>query len=303
MSIAFSTAVPVVQLTQNFNFEMHESGQRGTRVFVDASVRPDLSSEDLPAIGSGWSDDYSGCRLRNIRVTYIQDNDNCGRRFECVYDTQSNDDSNALTNQSGAGVTNDVTKLACQVDAGSDSVTWEPWEEPSASRFPTGTKFTHKWTAAPGAGQDVKQLVFKRTITGQFSVERIIKDSKFRDWLEKSWSKTGKLNDAEFFQFPAGTLLYTGCQMAKTWTQFGTSTKREWKGNLIFIYKSVTGSPTAGLDGWNWILREDTGEWNKPQMKTVPAGQSGFLYESADFSELLTFGGWDVTLPTMIVNK
>ena len=301
MTIAFSTPIPVVQLTQNFSFEMYESGQRGVRVYVDASIRPDVTSESLPAIGSSWSDDYKGCRLRTIRVSYIQDNDNCGRRFECSYDTQSNDDSNSLTNESGAGVTNDVNKLACQMEVGSESVTWEPIKKPLAAKYPTNTKFTHLWNGV--AGQFVEQLLFKRTVTGQFGVERLITASKISAFLLKSFSHAGTINSVEFFGCPAGTVLYQGCNMSKTWTQFGTSTKMQWKGNLIFLYKGVTYDPRANADGWNYVLREDSGLWQRPKAVAPPAGENGYLYQSTDFTELMTFGGWDVDLPNLSVGR
>lgn len=301
MTVAFTVAIPVVQIVQSFVFEMYKDGQRGIRNYVDASVRPDATSENLPAIGSGWDDDYPDCRLRNIRVTYIDDNDNCGRKFECTYDTQDLDDAQDQTNEGGIPVTNDVNKLASTIDAGAEMVTWEPYDK-SADVEAVNPLWvpTHFWGSD---SEDVKQLVFKRVVTASFSVERIISDAKMDDFLELSFSLQGKLNNSSFFGQPAGTCLYQGCQLQSYLSQFGISNKKKWKGMLTFVYKSVTGTTGAGNDGWNFILREENGEWDKPVMNHPPAGSDGFLYEDGDFDELMTISGPDVHLPNLNVSK
>jgi len=65
------------------------------------------------------------------------------------------------------------------------------------------------------------------------------------------------------------------------------------------------GKPCAeegGLDGWNWVLREDATmaltPWGKPYMQAADPGKM-FLYQATAFAPLLTAAGRPVDFPDL----
>jgi len=281
------TDIPVVEIVKGFEFTMSKDGPTGRRCFVDASVLPNKTVVSLPNIGDKWSDEYPECRLRDIRITYIDDNDLCGKQYECNYSARPDDQ--LKTNDDGMFSRRDERELATQIDTGAETLIIEPYELPKdAADLSKYASYLYKWQSDDAdCAQPIYILIPKHTIV----IERIISDSKLDEFFAVSAECSGKVNKDKFFELEPETVLYLGASMVSQWSPFGLTYKKQWKAKLTFIYRPL---------GWQYIWRNDKATFDKPLRKSE--GEPS-LYQTISFEELLTAGGVDVSFPDIVVEK
>jgi len=247
----------VYALTQNWSFTISDSGVIGTRVYLETTAAMPVASTTLPKLGSTWDSDYPFVTLKTITITYINDNDNCGRLFTCSYD--------------GSPYTQTAEPLSSEelpknVSVTGELVSWEP------------TKSSYKWLD----GVAVAQPVFVQVANAEITVTRVVKD--FDAYMAQVFFCTNLCNDSELFGFPEGALMFAGADMTEFKNKMGN---KRWKADLKFVARKCQGDIAAGAsdpDGWGWTfqLREDTGKWDEPKLQ--PAGKA--LYAVTDLTVL-----------------
>jgi len=96
-------------------------------------------------------------------------------------------------------------------------------------------------------------------------------------------ARVGKINDAVFEGFAAGTLLYMGASAEEYHNSTGG---KRWRSDHTFQFRLPTNTAGADADGWNYVYRannQGNNGWDKPK----DAGGK-FLYVSAEFDTILT---------------
>jgi len=246
-------SVQVYELVEQWRFSISASSVSGTRVYLDSDASLGTSRVALPNIGDVWDLDYGNVTLKTIDVTYLNDNDNCGRKYVCNYDGLP------YTQTSIVQSSDDFPR---SVDVSGEFITWEP----------KGNIF--QW----GSDDSVtKQAVFKHVATATFRIARVVKD--FDDYMHDVAGKVNRVNAANFLGFPAGTVLFIGANMTEFNNRVGF---KRWRADLNFVFRTVTGDLRDGYDGWNYFLRNDTGKFDS----IYNANDLTNLYELIHFDTL-----------------
>ena len=251
--------VQVYELTQQWRFTVSANSISGTRIYLGTNASLSTELVDLPNIGDEWSDDYPNVTLKTIDVTYINDNDNCGKRYVCSYDG---------TPYEQTAVIQDSDEFPRNVSVSGEFIVWEPKDN------------IFKW------GSDLTvadQVVFKHVATATFRIVRVVKD--FDDYMYDVAKLLNKVNGDTFLGFPAGTVLFNGANMTEFRNRVGS---RRWRAELTFTFRTVTGDfgiPDEGQaprDGWNYFMRNDTGKFDS----IFNANDNSNLYSLEDFTDL-----------------
>jgi hypothetical protein len=281
------TNLQVVPLTKSWTFSIDEAGQRGTRLYLEASYHPSPggTAVALPCIYDKWSTDFPLCLARNISVRHLGDNDLCGREFTVTYDSRASDFSQGQTNDAGQTVGANEFDFPLSADVNAEVTAWEK---------PNGAAATWFWsdTGDPIEGQPI----FKFSCGAEIKLLRVIYANKLDDFFKLSLEYVGKVNDDVFLGIPEGLLLYRGANLTEFRDLNGA---KRWRAELVFALRVVKGdlAVTAGTqnDGWNYILRESDGEWE------VPVNGAGApLYDNADFRDLLDLAKPTVRIPNLL---
>ena len=244
-------------LMEQWQFTITNSGATGTRVYLDTDiVLANSSKENIPKIGDSWSDDYPDVVVKSLGITYVNNSDECGKKITVSYGPWSIEME--VTPQSE----DDLLK---NVSVTGEFISWEP------------KNTTFQWL---DDSDPVVQPLFLNIAKAGVQIYRVIRD--FDAYMYVVMSLVNKVNASEFLGFPAESVLFTGANCSEFKNRSGS---KRWKVELLFTVRSCTGDYTDGNDGWNFLLREDTGTWDKPV--TADAFYST-LYESTSFEILFT---------------
>jgi hypothetical protein len=258
--------IMVYPLVSQWHFNSSVDSLSGTRVYLDGSAKSILNGitqVELPRLGDEWDDDYPNITCKSIDTTYLNDNDNCPKKFICAYD------GIPYTQTAVSGNENDLPK---NVSIGGENRAFEPKN--------------NLWKWASNNDNIVHQNISKRTIVANINIVRIVKD--FDEYMKTVFGIAGKINQEIFLGFPVGTVLFIGANMSEFRNKIGS---KRWSAELVFQVKSVNGRINSGVDnadGWTYSLREDgkvgyIGGWDRPY---IPGSPKIYLYDYAIFNPL-----------------
>jgi hypothetical protein len=151
------------------------------------------------------------------------------------------------------------------------------------------TQTAWKWVDGTKCNQDM----YRRIGVTSFSLLRVIAEpdsdqslaiTKIKAYMANSlFPLMGKLNDATFYGYAAGKVLFEGADISNYSDHMSCPA---YHVNLLFAVRSVTGVAGANNDGWNFVLRvqgKNAGTFAKPK-----SSAGTYVYESASFAGLFT---------------
>lgn len=238
----------------DYFFEQNETGMTGQRTFIEFPGGP-VSA--LPAIGDAMVDqednDVAGCTLRSIRRVFAEGHGS-SRKLVFSY--------NSTAGASAGGSRVPRNPADRQFSGGSEVISVD------------GPGFV--WYGTTDA---VSTPVFKRVATGSFTVPKIGMDATAKGtWFTNHFvAKVGKVNDAAFEGFRAGSVLFDSISGGNGVNEDGDEV---WNFTCNFLWRLV---PGLASEDWQHILDADTGLWKKPE-----DSDGGLLYGEADFSAIFT---------------
>lgn len=278
-----NTNVTVKALMENWSFSIKSSGTNGTRVYLEDAG----GTTTLPQIGDAWSADYPYVTLKETTITYLQNSPDCPRKFTCYYDG---------TNWIEALVSPD--ELPTSLEASGEFISYKPFSGYGS------TFFWYNTINPPAEPTKVDQMLYKNIGVITFKLQRTVKD--IDDYIAKITPLLCKTNDAEFRGFPVGTVLFSGANTYQYTNKWGAW---RWKSELMFVFRKIKAAQGVGQtevemvpDSWNYILREDTGKFDRPVYCSGSLGQDPktYLYQQASFEPL--FAGPEDTEDELIEN-
>lgn len=257
MSVYTATQLEVYLLTERWGFQTGIAGLSGTRTYLDTTADLGVSKVGLPKLGDAWDSDNTNITLKNIEVNLLSDRDTCGKKYFCTYDGQP-------FGQTATPLSDDDVPRS--VEVGGEYLTWV---EPSSGSF-----------YFKSDNVKVEQAMARQVSFSNFRMYRVISNSFIDDYMVTVMGMVNKLNDTSFVGFPSEMVMFTGANMTEFKNRIGAL---RWRVELNFSARSVTRNFTNGNDGWNYILRDSTGTWDKPVIGI--AGTEG-IYPTANFKLL-----------------
>jgi len=296
--VEIKTDIEVVLLSQKYQTTKNYDGsQSGTRVYHEASYHPNSAGKIvyLPDQGDSWSVEAPDLKVVTIEQTYLQDRTECGRLWTLNY-TNIDMTYSASGGEEDPEATANEKDFRTSIELGVENVTFEV------------NAGVWKWydTDLPCSNKVIPVPVSISTI----KLYRTIYGTQLWAFNEMDFFAHGKCNKGLFYNIPSWMLLYRGANLLEKKGEFG---ERIWDAELIFDFRSVTGNfvwgegdlTDGGLDGWNWIVREDKdmakGMFGK-QYYIDNAGNKQFLYKStsaASLKDLLIVGGPAIKFPDL----
>lgn len=266
--MAYGDPIMAYPLISEWQITIGGTGSSGTRKYLETTETLSGTKEAVPNIGQVWDGDHP-ITVSSIKMTYLNDNDNCGKLYTVNYD------SNSSFNQQFEVA---ADELPVSVDIGGELIAVEPFRTINDVK-------TYYWKFVSDE-KDVEQPLYKRTAVASIKFTRIVSDAEA--YVNTCMDYVGKVNQDTFFGFGIEQVMFEGCS---TYQFLNSKGQKRWKAELTFTVRKVTGEGSE--DGWNYVLRPDgLGEgagWDKPVIKTgVNANKS--LYEDADFDALLNEG-------------
>jgi len=251
--------ISVIPLVAQWSFSISDTSLGGTRAFREGTHS---TPTYLPKIGDAWDTEYTNVTLKSIETSYIEDNDNCGRKFICTY--------NGLPYTQQAIINTDL--LPRTMDIGGEMRAWEPRG--------------NLWKWASNGNVISNQNLSRRVVIVNYRMYRTVKD--FNEYTVAMINIAGKINAQDFHGFPVGSVLFLGPNMSEFKNKIGAT---RWRAELLFSIKSCTGRLSSGVanaDGWTYDLREDgnvgyINGWDRP---VIPGSPDTYLYEYADFAPI-----------------
>lgn len=280
-------SIQVVLLGRGYFLETtKKGGQKGQKIYMEASFHPDPGTPvSLPSIDDPWSTDAPSVKVVNIFMEYLNQDTNCGRTWTVSY-------QNDITENDETVINPDEEDLQTTIELGAELISFQPPAD------------VWHWYAG---GPAITIPIGIHINTAVVKVYRTIWNNKLDKFMEINFQKMGKINSDLFWGIPNYMLLYEGSNLQETRDDNGN---RIWKAEMVFTFRTVTGDYTmgsacgeeGGLDGWNWVLREDstmaTTPWGKPYMSAAIPSKM-FLYQATEFAPLLTAAGKPVTFPDL----
>jgi hypothetical protein len=267
--------VMVYPLVSQWHFLVTQDSVSGVRVYLDGSAGLNVTQVELPKIGEQWDDDYQYVTCKSVDTSYLNDNDNCPKKYICAYDGVP------FTQTAISGNENDLPKT---VSIGGENRAFEP------------KSGTWKWESD---GEPISnQNLNLRTVVANISISRVVKD--FDGYMQTVFKLAGRINSEKFLGFPVGTVLFVGANMSEFKNRMGS---KRWMADLNFQAKSCNGRIETGVanaDGWTYSVREITGTkpktdswingWDRPYIPANPSGTpptiKTYLFLYSSFTEL-----------------
>lgn len=267
-------SIQVYPLMENWSFNITQSGITGKRTYLEcADGLTGVTAEALPTIGTKWDDDYPTCTCKSIDVTYVQNNENCGRKYVCSYDSSAFVQSEEIA----------ADDLPINVMISGSHVAIEPFTNLDANNKKTND-ITYYWNwDSDNAG--VHQSIGKMFGICNIKFTRVVDDAA--NYVKRCLKYVGYVNEGVFFGFTSGMVLFEGVELFQFKNKFGNT---RWKAQLSFAVKNVTNNFTEyQKNGWNYMLRKDgkgdVTKWDKPKDK-----DGKYMYSGKDFDALLNEG-------------
>jgi hypothetical protein len=227
--------IQVYPLMQQWSFTESYQGVSGTRVYLEDKSQPGVggTAETLPDIGDTWDDDdYDGVTLKSIETSYPSTED-CGRRFVCNYDSNPFTQVEVL-NDEDTPTNVEISGELCAIEPYSDKVDSEGKH----------TEFYWTWDSDD---EGVNQSIFTHAVLTNIKYTKTISDVD--DYVMTCNEYTGHTNDAKFFGFPKGMVLFEGANLYQFKNKAGWT---RWRAELNFSIRNVTDNLTDDdKNGWN----------------------------------------------------
>jgi len=293
------SGVQVVGLVQDWRGSPAIDGaSSGFRRYLEVDTNDDIKAEltgsvhkeELPGLGSAWSNDFPHLLLVRIEVKRTADDPVAPRQFDCYYESRFINTQGMVNN--GAG-TIDYTKLETSFESSSEIITLDP-------AGPTSGYKPYTWAKA---NYTVVQSVYFITSITTIKVIRMIKDILAFENTSKGLQ--GRVNNAAMWNgvFQPGIILYNGY----TSTPFVDGNEmQKWRTELTFTARRVTGGAgdigpgpqgAAEMDGWNYCLNENRTQdtdpvWDRPFTKK---GTSFIYLYAAGTMDPLFYAGAEIS--------
>ena len=240
------TPTQVVPLMAEWNFDYGIDTWAGTKKFIDATVRPDKTPQDLPQIGDSWNIGFPQVLCKNINIKYLGDKDTCGMVYICSYDSQPTDNSqNNANNNIGEDDPPQSIDISCNFETYSGDEIKDKW----------------KWTSDSTMANNI--IINKIEVNMSFNVRRKVKYDQLHSFINATKGLLGKVNADVFFGLQIGSCLYMGATADEVHSQSG---KYFWI-TFKFQVKSIPSddnNPPANYYGWNYIYRPLETMYDKP---------------------------------------
>ena len=243
-------------LVGGWKFEINADGATGTRVYLHTDeVLPNSTLVNIPKIGDSWDEDWPDVVVKSIDVGYYE-SELCGQKITVNYGPRTI--SFEIQGQSA----DDLLK---NVDVAGEALAVKSQNQ------------VFRWEGDTSDNKYVKQDLYLTIAKGSIRMFRIIKS--FNSYMRTVFERVNTVNQDNILGFPSEMLRFNGvsCQEFRDRSGF-----KRWRVELVFEIRSVTGNFTAGKDGWNYVFRETTGQWQKVKNESTDEG----LYKLADWDEL-----------------
>lgn len=254
------------ELVDGYQIEYDAKGITAQRQFIESDTVPaGNETVTLPVIGDIFHDPAE--RLQHLFCTKItQKYINSDKRkvlYTCYYSNEPVDNSNMLleyTPPTDPGELPQVLEYAGEINL---------WKAPT-----TETEQVWRWESQSGEG--VKAIPF-RIRTYNKKVNRIIPESKYRDYIVRIQECLGKVNGKAIWNQDGGDgcWLFTGARSELFRDQ---RDDRAYLFELTFSYRDPDGTDE---DGWQKILNSK-GEWLRP----YNSDSGEFMYPVTDLNIL-----------------
>jgi hypothetical protein len=275
-----SDPIEVVPVMESWQINIEEYSVSGTRTYIEDLDGDDPLREELPRIGSSWdTTDYSNLLLVGMVITYVadyyEDDDNrCARKFVCNYSGSTNlQQADALSQED----------LPISMSVGAQITSFEP--KPADGVW--------KWLSDD---EPVDQVIGHREAITNITAERVLASTTLNEYHRMCSDKAGKLNSTGFkigsegtFTYGRGSVIFDGADFTEYRNSHGA---KRYKVSLKFTLRRVTFDDSEpadefdSKDGWCYLIRDDTGEWDIPYTQV---GASKLpIYKFTSFSELFT---------------
>jgi len=262
MSVYTTTPLQVYLLTENWGFQTGTTGLSGTRTYLETTTDlSGVSRVDLPKLGDSWDEENYNITLKDIAVALVNNSEQCGRKHICSYD-------GVPFTQVAVPLSDDDVPRS--VEVGGEYLTWV---EGGAGSF-----------YFPSDSSKVQQAMAYQVSLANFRMYRVISNSYIDNYMVTVMDIVNLLNDATFVGFATEMVMFTGANMTEFKNRAGST---RWRVELCFSVRQVTDKfpsvkQPAAADGWNYILRQDTGKFERPIIGGGPAS----IYKTANFKSL-----------------
>lgn len=249
--------IEVVPLLADWNLNITNTGQSGTKKYLDASAHPrdDIVAVELPNLSDWWDDTHPNCVCVGISVSYLK-GEYCGKIYTLTY---SSDQGSGVTDEAGS-----IEDLPITLSTGANYMTYD------------GASGGWKWASdATAVGEDF--IVSKREVIMLMEINRYVYARDLREYSNAVLALVGRVNGVEFFGMFIGCVRFAGCEAVEMVDEnnFG----RKWRMTLRFECKKV------GVNkGWQHVYRPETNDYDEPKVGAVG------LYEVGDFDILFELG-------------
>lgn len=263
------STIPVIQLVSDWSMQIDLNSTTGTRTYIDASIRPDLDPVYLPDIYSAWDKEHPYLVATSIKIGYLTDDINCGKKYIVNY----------TTNQFTLDY-EEITPIT--LEQGAEFFTYTD-DKPNPSK---GAKPFWCFDTPDGLVRANMISIPILDITTTIVVHRKFSDSSLDDFIKLSTETVGKLNDNTFHKLPKYYVMYMGASVSQSTNPQGT---RHWYAQLRFSVKNITSVKPEDNKGWNMVINTNV---SPPVYQTIVWGdeKTKMIYETANFNSLISFG-------------
>lgn len=256
MSVYTAVPIDVYLLRERWGFHTGTTGLGGVRTYLDTTADLGVAKVPLPKMGDAWDSDNTNITLKDMDIELLSGSETCGKKYILTYDGQP-------YGQTAVPLSDDDVPRT--VETGGEYLTWVE-----------GGDGSFYW---PSDSAKVQQAMARQVSLANFRMYRVISNSFIDDYMVVVMGMTNKLNNSSFVGFPAEMCMFTGTNMTEFKNRAGAL---RWRVELNFSARSVTKDFTAAKDGWNFILRQSNGKWERPIIGGGPAS----IYPTANFKLL-----------------
>ena len=262
---------PCKPIMDSFEFVEDWKVSTGTRVYVSCDISDPLV-QNLPAIGSIWSQGNVSISLKRRKGSYTANNPACPFKWTCFYDSSPMSEMHETTQPADLPVAID---LAVQTNT---------YDNPYSA---SGNYWS--WSDDSGASRIANIRFVKDSRMETMIIQRYIYGDNIGPYNALAINMVGKINGptqgsglsttgsgSTFLSFAVDKVKFDGASIDEV---VGSNNGRKWLAKMKF---------SIMLDGtWNQIYDPVTNTFRKP----IFGGDStATLYQEIDFTPLFTFG-------------
>lgn len=272
-------AISVVEVITDAEYTQTSNGISGRRKFISSNVSGGTPT-DLPSIGDTFV--YNGATVSNVYAVSISAEPLGGatmgkgicKRGSTSYSNAKSYTVDYAPNTSQIGSSSNSSAAVIDVDLlASSDISAE------ITSFDNIYESANGWYWASGQFANQLQLA-KPESTMTLNLQRYVYKTSFKKWITDTVGLVGTLNNATFYTYPIGSVLYLGSQAQEI--QSNLTGYRKWQVSMSFKIKAISGS--ISQDSWQKPYNPKT---NANEYVYFNKDSSQKLYTYSDFSNLL----------------